>query len=290
VTKASQKQDDETRLKEKMRLLYVALTRAEKHLFLIGSVSKYHETENDKTESKQSKWRRPFSPFEVANMFDIIRPQNPHIVFIANITNTILPQKETISHEEKQQSQQKIFHEEPQGERPFCEAKLGLNFDKTHDDFNVLAKRSVTSLTQTEEHFADYITPKFLNPADTSRPIPHSFQSDRGGSAEGTKIHKQFQYGELPAVVANFVADCKLYKEIPFIYEVEGTLVQGIIDLLAVKNGQKIVIDYKTTRGDEMYLKSIYQKQLFLYKEAVGADYAYIFSTRLNKLIQITHI
>ena len=46
-------------------------------------------------------------------------------------------------------------------------------------------------------------------------------------------------------------------------------LVQGIIDLLAVKDGKVILVDYKRSDHSADRLKKDYQTQLSLYKKAV---------------------
>ena len=72
----------------------------------------------------------------------------------------------------------------------------------------------------------------------------------------------------------------KLYKEQPFMTtfsarELYGddcdskVLVQGIIDLLAVKDGEVIIVDYKTSAHSSERLKRDYEMQLYLYKKAV---------------------
>ena len=73
----------------------------------------------------------------------------------------------------------------------------------------------------------------------------------------------------------------KLYKEQPFTVNISAKelldidtdrqiLVQGIIDLLAVKDGNAVIVDYKHStilHGKDLIKK--YEKQLRLYKTAV---------------------
>jgi ATP-dependent exoDNAse (exonuclease V) beta subunit len=69
--------------------------------------------------------------------------------------------------------------------------------------------------------------------------------------------------------------------------------VQGIIDLLAVKDERAVIIDYNTTRADERHLVELYKTQLRMYADAVrkflpqSVVSAYIYSTRLKKLLAV---
>lgn len=96
----------------------------------------------------------------------------------------------------------------------------------------------------------------------------------------------------------------KLYKEQPFITsftarELYGDdsdgeiLVQGIIDLLAVKDGKVIIVDYKTSDHSAERLKKDYEMQLSLYKKAVEkclklkVEKTFILSLKTGELINL---
>lgn len=75
--------------------------------------------------------------------------------------------------------------------------------------------------------------------------------------------------------------------------ENETILVQGIIDLFAIKNDEIILVDYKTDFVEkENDLKIKYKKQLELYKKALEEAFnkkvkkVYIYSTYLEKEIE----
>lgn len=72
----------------------------------------------------------------------------------------------------------------------------------------------------------------------------------------------------------------KLYREQPFITSLPASevsdaksdgniLVQGVIDLLAIKGDEAIVVDYKTSGKSAAALKNAYAEQLAIYKKAV---------------------
>ena len=96
----------------------------------------------------------------------------------------------------------------------------------------------------------------------------------------------------------------KLYKEQPFITEFSARelygedsdaqiLVQGIIDLLAVKENSAIIIDYKLSSKNEDSLAKDYQTQLKLYKMAVEkglnlkVENTYILSLKTGQMIEV---
>lgn len=48
----------------------------------------------------------------------------------------------------------------------------------------------------------------------------------------------------------------------------DDILVQGVLDLLILTDGEAIIVDYKFSGGDDAYLIKRYEKQLRLYKLA----------------------
>ncbi len=141
---------------------------------------------------------------------------------------------------------------------------------------DVLVKQSVTALATAAEPFQDYVAPvKF---------------SGEGGKEFGTAYHRQIQYGELPAAVQTLVDGYTVYRELPFLYLQDNTIVQGIMDLLAVKGTEAIIVDYKTTRLPREKLVAKYREQLRLYAQAIP-NYqvrAYIYSTVHEALIELS--
>ena len=88
----------------------------------------------------------------------------------------------------------------------------------------------------------------------------------------------------------DLVAGYTVYRELPFLYLQDGSMVQGIMDLLAVKGGQAIIVDYKTTRLPKEKLVTKYREQLRLYAQAVPdlQVRAYLYSTVHNVLIEVS--
>lgn len=142
-------------------------------------------------------------------------------------------------------------------------------------DANILVKQSVTALAKTAEPFQDYVAPCKFN--------------DEGGKEFGTAYHRQIQYGDLPTAVQTLVDGYATYRELPFLYLQDQTIVQGIIDLLAVKDNEAIIVDYKTTRLPREQLIIKYREQLRLYAQAVPGYHVrtYLYSTVHDELIEV---
>ena len=227
------KYQDEVEVQEKIRLLYVALTRAKKRLVIIGS-------------GKLQRYVvRPNCMLHLINPLDAKIYDEPLLPSPVQKTATV--NSVTVL--------------------PVC-PRVG------HPD--ALVKQSVTALATAAEPFQDYVAPaKYGN---------------EGGKAFGTAFHRQVQYGDLPAPVADLVAGYTTYREIPFLYVQDQTIVQGIMDLLAVQGQQAIIVDYKTTRLPKDQLVAKYREQLRLYAQALPGYQvrAYLYSTVHQTLIEVS--
>ena len=104
--------------------------------------------------------------------------------------------------------------------------------------------------------------------------------------------------------VWDMIKGYELYKEQPFMThftarELYGEdsdakiLVQGIIDLLAVKDGKVILIDYKFSDHSPERLKADYHTQLWLYKKAIekclglSVEKAFVLALKTGALVEI---
>jgi ATP-dependent helicase/nuclease subunit A len=113
------------------------------------------------------------------------------------------------------------------------------------------------------------------------------------GGGHGGAIDKEVAAAE--DIINSFLAGYTVYREVPFLSAMDdGTIVQGIIDLLAVKDETAVIIDYKTTRADERRLTELYTPQLRLYANAVSKFLpnhrvlTYIYSVRHQKLLAVS--
>ncbi len=86
----------------------------------------------------------------------------------------------------------------------------------------------------------------------------------------------------------------EVYPDLPETVSDESIVVQGMLDLAFVENGELVIVDYKTDRGvDEEEIRRRHFEQLFVYSKAMEkcTDYsvkaAYIYSLSLKKEIRV---
>ena len=87
---------------------------------------------------------------------------------------------------------------------------------------------------------------------------------------------------------------CEAYPDLPDTVSDENIVVQGMLDLAFVENGEVVIVDYKTDRGvGEEEICNRHREQLTLYSKAMEkcTDYkvkaAYIYSLSLKKEIRV---
>lgn len=170
------------------------------------------------------------------------------------------------------------------------------------EDVNLPVKRAVTSLAEDATTDDDEMTEIRLPVDKTTRErgiayhafLQHadSFYEDAGVLLEKIKTEKKLTDEQLALLsveklrkilsspLFGEIKGYKLYKEQPFIAQMAANeisdtkakgdvLVQGIVDLLAVKGDKAIIVDYKYSEKNVTRLKETYAYQLALYKKAV---------------------
>ena len=94
--------------------------------------------------------------------------------------------------------------------------------------------------------------------------------------------------GAIQDILPEILSADEVYSEVPFTYKEEGTIWNGIIDLIYRKAGKLHIIDWKTNRNDEG-LAEHYKDQLDAYKKATkeitgeSAKYALIYHISIEK-------
>ena len=280
-----------TQIAEEMRLLYVAVTRAEKRLFIVGSGRAYEP--------------KMLSDFEIMlskNYFDFIRPTE---TISAQDIRVIEPKKE-----------QQVLGGKPD---PDVVKKLRTRFmyEYPHKGAcDLPQKSSVTGLTKTERAYMDDTrTPATANlsAADHTRRAASAPAADRG-TEYGTRFHNAMQMRtpfdvagvRCLEIVDEFTHGLDVYREIAVLEtinyaenggEPEPRLVQGVIDLLAitprvVTPKRAVIIDYKTNRATKTELLQMYTGQITMYAGAVERAFGvkpemYLYSTAMEKLIRV---
>lgn len=266
-------------LQEEMRLYYVALTRAKYSLFITGSAKNelpqknslifancyadftplafvendyYSLFNNESVYEDLKKVSVGESDKEITN---IIRE---YLSFnYPDIEATTLPLKTSVtaslSHEQEEYKVM-VVGGETTAEKGVIAHKIleFFDFSKTTDRQTVLAEierlRSLDIVTQNE---LDEINLDYLVATLTSEHF----------NLDGYKLYREKNF--FVSCPANMLMDTKSDKEI---------VLQGVIDLLAVKGDTAIIIDYKYSSKNAENLRKTYAKQLQLYKYAVESS------------------
>ena len=267
-------------IKEEMRIFYVAVTRAKDRLHLI-------------CQGKVEKDDRYTSPL-FANKFS---------AFVKTIYFDDCEDNEVISSAFGQNDRKVVISE---GRQSLTDKIASyLSFVYPHSDETVLpVKRAVTKLAEdlSAPAFIDGgdETPYYFDEKAQKRGIAYHaylqyadlYDSDVYGETKRLlkagkltdEQEKLLDPEKLHAIISSGIfAELKgydLYREQPFIVSLPADevstfasksdlLVQGVIDLLAVKGNEAIIVDYKTSKKSAKDLKARYAEQLIIYKKAV---------------------
>ena len=264
----------ERTIREEMRLLYVALTRAECRLHIVA----YNY---DFTKQKH------VSDF---NCFaDFVKESDANIMYYEN-DDYVLGECET-----QDGARQVIVAD--YDKNTVDEIYKNLSFKYAYSsDTSLPVKKSVTSALKQEDEYYERTTMfgesdsevgtayhKALEIIDFYGDFDKEWQKFLllADKEQSSLVDKQKLKSILSMPIFAGLDGYKLYKEQPFTVNISAKelldidtdrqiLVQGIIDLLAVKDGNAVIVDYKHStilHGKDLIKK--YEKQLRLYKTAV---------------------
>ncbi|MDD4275635.1 MAG: helicase-exonuclease AddAB subunit AddA [Clostridia bacterium] len=320
-------------IKEEMRILYVALTRAKNHLIIVGSLDLNKSKKSDANIKCYLDWI--LKGLTDAQKRQILLSKNEKYNFSeidgskiedGYITAETFSDEIIIQH--SLSSEKNVIFNAPdftylnEIKRTFDYEYSSLVSTKTP------LKNTVTALSS--EHDSDVYYTGHVSFAEDNKSI---------SALKGTTYHKIMQYADLEntnETIDNFVqrkiitkedsnfidineinkckqniikliksAD-KIYKEQPFLMYVphnqidqtstlsDRILIQGVVDLIIIKDNSAIIVDYKTTRANSFEdLAKIYFTQLNIYAQAtsealnISVKSAYIYSFVFNKLIKV---
>ena len=324
VLEAITKQNTDEDFAEKLRLLYVALTRPKNHLFIVGTTSKDFE-----------KITSDFDVMRKNNYLDLIVGALP-ADDVAKVNSGENVENEKFNVEIISASADADFMEvlekrvipPLEDERKLAKIKEYFEYEYPHRT-DVTAKNSVTSILKTQ------------SPYTSTNPTPQSLvtkeHSPIAFSELGTAYHEVFEAVDLERAtledietyvdknlselkneidaqkifdnlkvlrkfdLSNILKEQKFVMNIPHNEVVKnGTddeiLVQGIVDLI-VLGKKNILIDYKlSTQKDNQRLVDKYALQLHLYKKAtehalgVKIDEVYILHINKKELVRIDNL
>lgn len=265
-------------IKEEMRVFYVAMTRAECKLYLVTS-----EPVEENDDFTSILFANKFSDFIKTKYFDKkITADDTEIGDGEDVREVYISKDRPALTDLIRKNLSFIYPYEEDVNLPVKRAVTSLAEDATTDDDEMTEIRLPVDKTTRERGIAYHA---FLQHAD-------SFYEDAGVLLEKIKTGKKLTDEQLAllseeklrkilrAPLFEEIRGYKFYKEQPFIAqmaanEISNTnatgdvLVQGIIDLLAVKGDKAIIVDYKYSKKSIRHLKETYAYQLALYKKAV---------------------
>lgn len=265
-------------IKEEMRVFYVAMTRAECKLYLVTS-----EPVEENDDFTSILFANKFSDFIKTKYFDKkITADDTEIGDGEDVREVYISKDRPALTDLIRKNLSFIYPYEEDVNLPVKRAVTSLAEDATTDDDEMTEIRLPVDKTTRERGIAYHA---FLQHAD-------SFYEDAGALLEKIKTGKKLTDEQLAllseeklrkilrAPLFEEIRGYKFYKEQPFIAqmaanEISNTnatgdvLVQGIIDLLAVKGDKAIIVDYKYSKKSISHLKETYAYQLALYKKAV---------------------
>jgi ATP-dependent exoDNAse (exonuclease V) beta subunit len=245
---------------EEMRLLYVAMTRARERLLIIGGTN-------------VKKLGTGCGDFDIIGAKSDLHFLAPAL-FGTNHDNCF--DLTVVNAEDVNVIKKDIGTRVLAGEENEISKNLRGIYAKEYPYPQAVLKNSVSSLTNIEE---------------SKRVKGHG----EAGTEYGTRFHKQMQHKD-NLEIEKLIPEIKgygIHREIAFLQQLGDIIVQGVIDLLAIKDGNAIIIDYKTTRANAAKLIELYKPQLDMYAAAVKQAFnpnrisIYIYSTFNQELIKI---
>lgn len=249
---------------EEMRLLYVAMTRAKERLFIVGggNISKMGWS----CEEYDILGARSFLHLLAPALFEPVRDDCFELTVV---------DAEDVQMEKRDARTQVLVGVEGELSKALREIYV-----KEYPHKQAVLKNSVSSLTYIEEE---------------NRVKGHG----EAGTEYGTQFHKDMQRTDVREI-ENLIPEIKgyeIHREIVFLQQVQrdgaDIIVQGVIDLLAIKDGHAIIVDYKTTRAAPEKLVELYSPQLDMYAAAVEQAFEpqrisiYIYSTFNQSLVKV---
>lgn len=292
---------------EKLRLLYVALSRAQNHLYIVGTqnIDNFYSINNDYETSIQNNYLSLIVGALGDNIINKLRNGQKEISG-ENFQIHVYENEKTIKKNISSKIPSIAISPSVESEELINSITHKYLFDK---ETNLALKNSVSSLNEYEDYASKNYLPKDLT---ISEHLAKISKNDLG-----TLYHKVLQFVEFDKIeskedllnelssllkVKKITEDCldldveilfknicliktmcknsKVFKEQYFMMKVpyndvvdssiqEEILIQGIVDLLII--GKKnIIIDYKfTSVMNDNTLINRYKKQILLYKKAV---------------------
>ncbi len=291
---ASQNQKKRQR-EEELRLIYVALTRAKNSLAIFGEKGKRNKTNGDTTTDAKDPVDKN-SPLDFI-YFAITAVEKP--VICEEVTkkedSLILLKSEGALAQElrKRMSFTSPYsrHERKSYVTKIAEATSPIELHRPDFTDSEFSGSESALLKGTAYH-------EFMEKADFTLPFESQWEKvpeEKRALVDKDLISVAFDE------IRKMTSGKSFYRELPFTYNASASyvggdtgdvLIQGVIDLLIEDDDGFVVVDYKTTRPENV-INDVYKTQLDIYSQAVEkvlkkpVKDRYIYSFRLKKCIKI---
>lgn len=256
-------------IEEKMRLLYVATTRAVDQLFIVSDAN--FSENNEKLSLVDIYFSCGFPSF-ILNNYD---SRYMHVHYVNSIGDRYHKYEDY-----KNQETQKKFgntkntstlapsstHKKYISTRLFDDEATATNYGASlHKVCELLENRQATA-----EEIEKIVIDNNLDRTINYTPILNLYNNEFFLSLLNNKV----------------------YKELSFISELDGTIVNGYIDFISISDNEAIIIDYKSDNKDISTIRNTHKSQILIYISAMRKIlkkdiYGYIYSFKHNEFIEI---
>jgi len=294
---------------ERIRLLYVAITRAKNKLILIANKAKeYKKIIRDSQVLKLNNFMSAIVGCFDENVIENINASNDYQTILYNNEKIKLNVVTPVAQE--MISSTNVCLEELNNLKTKSISKF-LEFDISKQVKNIPLKNSVSEFAFDENSslnfspnnltYAEHLTEKASDVGTLYHSLLERINFSQIGmiddleyfistnfSEEDVKILKKIGFNNIYEnikLLNEKTKDCKhILKEQKFVMYVpyslvtsedisDKILIQGIIDLVVIKENEILLIDYKLSKKSNIALKEKYKKQLFLYEMALKNKY-----------------
>lgn len=279
---------------EEMRVLYVAMTRAKSHLFLTGCAKKVCDEKSDEKGMSYFDW-----------IFASVANSDYHKNNCSFYSDWIadgqdkkesrkLPEIKQADSNRTEQIKMQLLQKYPYQFATTLELKAVSSklhdYQKPQDDEDVYVSKVVANdvdadgLQQSEigtGYHAVFEHLDFKNKTVEHIASVLKMLVEKGivTNQVAQAVDKNVVLKAMNSPLFDQLDGKKIYRELPFMLKTsyqnlfggdvdEDMFLQGVIDLLAVGDGEAVVVDYKYTKRPQ-YIKQNYQKQLDSYAQAV---------------------
>ena len=245
-------------LEEELRILYVALTRAQRQLVLVASKDKYVPKEGLNVACALDWLYRTMSPIAASDTAEyptLSSAVKPKIIFSAPAPFLV----------------QSIRRYTEFAVPPVSGAPVKLTVTRVARSAEGDTQPAYAPFVQKKDGTGAEVGEayhRFLETVDYDAPTANGIKLFKKESPEYAPLIKTRQVEEAVAQIKKRIGGRKFYRELPFLYRLEnGVLLQGVIDLLIEDEGGLEIIDYKTGKISSALFSS-YAKQIGLYAES----------------------